>query len=245
MANGNIEQERHDFYVYVIFRPNGIPCYVGKGTGKRWSKSPLWRNNSHLRRIWETAGRDLPIAIVRENISEHDAFETEIAFIAAIGRSDKQEGPLVNFTDGGCGPLGHKISIETIRRISAKNRGRKRTPETCAKISAAKIGVPRPDLRGKPIPEEIRQKISEAQKGKPRPKASPETRLKMSLARRGVKRGPPSEETRQKISKSNRGKRLGIPKSEETKARMRKPKSEAWRLAIAHAIRRRFGKDLT
>jgi len=52
-----------------------------------------------------------------------------------------------------------------------------------------------------------------------------------------------SEETKLKLSKLNKGKILG-PKSEETKAKMRKPKSEAHRKAISEGRKgKRFKKD--
>jgi group I intron endonuclease len=87
--------------------------------------------------------------------------------------------------------------------------GRKRSPETCAKIGASH--------RGQIITDEQRQKISAALIGKP---LSEETRRKMSASRNG-KNHPlfgksPSEETRRKISKSLTGYRH----SEDTKKKL-------------------------
>jgi hypothetical protein len=99
-----------DFYVYVIFRPSGVPCYVGKGRGRRWLKPR--KHNPHLTAILKAAGGDLPRVRVRQSLTEAQAFETEIAFIKAIGR-EVHGGPLVNMTDGGDGPAGHRHTEET------------------------------------------------------------------------------------------------------------------------------------
>ncbi len=87
------------FYVYVLFRPNGTPCYVGKGKDDRWLRMRR-RHNKHLSGIIKAAGGEIPSVKVRDGLSEHEAFDIEIALIAAIGR-EANGGPLVNLTDGG------------------------------------------------------------------------------------------------------------------------------------------------
>ena len=63
-----------------------------------------------------------------------------------------------------------RLTMETIEKIAKSHRGRKRSPETCAKISAAKVGKPnwakgKPSkLRGRVLSEETRLKMSEAKK---------------------------------------------------------------------------------
>ncbi len=121
-----IEPMLNCFYVYVAFRPwDGSPCYVGKGKGRRWQKfSPAdRRNNRHLLRIVAKArrlGLDFPVIKVRENLTEDEAFQTERAFIAAIGRG--KNGPLVNLTDGGDGPVGQKMSAKARKLIGKKSK---------------------------------------------------------------------------------------------------------------------------
>jgi hypothetical protein len=73
--------------------------------------------------------------------------------------------------------------------------GRKQTPETRAKISAAKKGRKRPDMLG--------NKYGTALKGRKRPPFSAETRAKMSAWQTGLKRPPRSPETRAKIGAAN------------------------------------------
>jgi len=118
MAEDSVAQERRDFYVYVLFRPNGIPCYVGKGSGQRWRRRDRHKRNPHLGHIIRLAGADLPAVIVRDGLAEHEAFDTEQAFIAAIGR--EPSGPLVNLSDGGEGPSGAVKDAEWRRNRSEK-----------------------------------------------------------------------------------------------------------------------------
>lgn len=111
--------QNRNFYVYVLFRPwDGSPCYVGKGKGNRWRNFSFGaRTNRWLRNIIakaERLGMDIPSVKVRENLIETEAFATERAFIAAIGRG--KYGPLVNLTDGGDGPAGFKHKPETVVR---------------------------------------------------------------------------------------------------------------------------------
>lgn len=226
MVDGTVAEGRRDFYVYVIFRPNGIPCYVGKGRGERWKRPPRHRNNRHLARI--ASGGDLPVVVIREGLAEPAAFEIEKTFIAAIGREAKG-GPLVNATDGGEGPAGFIFPRDVIERRSEKNRGRKHTQENKDRISAAKLGMSRPDLKGKAqTPDLIERRIA-PQRGKKRKPLSEATRAKMSLIRRGRKVGPYSPSriaaAAAGVSRALKGK----PKTEAHKAAMRKPKSQAHR----------------
>src|SRR5260221_12283744 len=106
--------ETDDFYVYVIFRLNGIPCYVGKGRGDRWlvHEKRKIKDNKHFDNIIKQAkkaGKELPKIKLRENLFESEAFDLEKIFIKAIGR-EIHGGPLVNLTDGGDGPAGQVIS---------------------------------------------------------------------------------------------------------------------------------------
>jgi hypothetical protein len=122
------------FYVYVIFRPDGRPCYVGKGQGGRWEVHFRNARNKHLSNIVAKAGGDLPVVKVRENLTEAEAFKTEVAWIAALGRK-KDGGPLVNATDGGDGVSGHVHSLGTRARISEAAKAQWESPEARARLS--------------------------------------------------------------------------------------------------------------
>ena len=204
MADGKI-----DFYVYIYFRPDGAPCYVGKGRGKRWGVHLRECTNRHLWAIIQQAGGDLPRVKVRQGLTNDQAAEIEIAFIAAIGR-EKHGGPLVNLTDGGDGMKGCNEPKSPAHRaaIGAAHKGKKRSPEHCAAISKAVTG----------------RKCSES-----------DCKAK-SIRQTGVKRGPPSEETKRKIGLGNTGKKAtDATKALMSAASKNKPKALAHRLAIGAA----------
>lgn len=163
--------ELSDFYVYVIYRPNMEPCYVGKGRGRRMNHHLRFTHNKHLRSIFAQAGGKLPIFKVLDNASEELAFAFERNLIALIGREDQGRGPLVNFTDGGEGCYGHIKTPETriklsrslkgihrtsewLENMSKSRKGKKRSPESCAKQSATMTGMKRgpSPLRNRPAP---------------------------------------------------------------------------------------------
>lgn len=155
-------QPKNDYYVYVIFRPNGIPCYVGKGRGRRAEHHALFSHNRHLKSIYNKAGGSLPLAKVREGLTDAEACETERAFIAAIGRKDLGKGPLVNFCDGGEGVSGHIKTAETRAKLSKSLKGNiVRTEEWKAKQRKSQTGLPRSD--------EVRAKMSAAHTGSKKP----------------------------------------------------------------------------
>lgn len=73
MAESTVARDERRFYVYVVFRPNGEPCYIGKGTGPRWRLHPKHRNNPHLKRIANLApDRRLPTVVIRSELTEDE-----------------------------------------------------------------------------------------------------------------------------------------------------------------------------
>ena len=131
------------FYVYLMSRLDGRPCYVGKGKGERWRHHGKCGRNRHLISIIKQAraqGQELPRVKVLEGITEEHAFRVEKALIAFFGREDLGTGLLVNLTDGGDGTSGYRPSAELIERQAATRRGRPQSPESNAKRSAALRG---------------------------------------------------------------------------------------------------------
>ncbi len=112
-------------YVYVLFRPwNGEPCYVGKGCNERahvHNKKGADHPNAHLAAIYRRSVGPLPVVVLRSGLSESEAFSTEVALIAAIGRAPR--GPLTNLTDGGEGPCGAVQSQACCEKKGAALRG--------------------------------------------------------------------------------------------------------------------------
>ncbi len=113
-------------YVYVVFDRNGIPRYVGKGKGDRYKLHNMgWSHNKILAGMIRKAGAEFPVVIIRENLSEEEAFKIEIALIKAIGRIENG-GPLVNLTDGGEGVSNPSSATRAL--ISTKVRARQSDP---------------------------------------------------------------------------------------------------------------------
>lgn len=153
-----------DFYVYIYFDPRKFgsysydldmsfiyePFYVGKGT--------KFRLNSHLNKvkggsnnifnkfnsakIKKIINEDIEpfIFVYRDKLSEKEAFFLESELIKKIGRKDLKKGPLTNFTNGGEGSSGRKLSEETKEKIRQKAIGRKHSEESKKKMSEKRKG---------------------------------------------------------------------------------------------------------
>ena len=135
------------FYVYLLFRRDGTPCYGGKGKRDRWKRHEgrTRHANLNLQRIIDAAraeGKELPKIKLACHLDEDAAFEIERLFIAAIGRK-ANGGPLVNLTDGGDGPTGYKPSRELIERQVAARKGWHQTDEHKAHMKALMTGRPK------------------------------------------------------------------------------------------------------
>lgn len=171
------------FYVYLLSRPDGTPCYVGKGNGARWTKHERrGTHNPHLAHIIRNAGGSLPKQKVHDGLTEGEAFQKERELIAEIGR-EANGGPLVNLTDGGEGTSGFKMPPEIVERVASVNRGNKysvgkrASPESRLKRRLAKIG--------RTLTEEHRAKIAASNTGRA---PSPEACEKIRLSKLGKKR---------------------------------------------------------
>lgn len=120
------------YYVYVILNPlkSGEyvfnkykfmhePFYVGKGKGSRLIETLNENKNkfkvSVIKKIRKN-GLKPNIIIIKDNITEKEAFNLERELISLIGRRDVGSGLLTNFTDGGEGTSGIIQSKETIEK---------------------------------------------------------------------------------------------------------------------------------
>lgn len=220
------------FYVYVLFRLNGIPFYVDLGKRGRWlqHEQSAKRNRSHKDRIVlgiQRLGRDVPKVKIAESLTREQAIVIERAFIAAIGR--QPNGPLVNLTAGGDGLL--DCAESTRAKMSENSRRRLQTPEGRAKRVAAQIRLWQdPEYRARmtaahshprgPHSEEHRRRIGESHKGKV---ISAETRAKLSAAQLGK---PGRQRKREEIARAAETRRRngivvkGHPSSPETNAKI-------------------------
>lgn len=165
----------NDFYVYALFRPwDGSPFYIGKGRGRRWlhHERRSYRPNRMIDAIVRKAARlglDIPKVKIRSGLTEPEAFEIEIALIAAIGRKDRG-GPLVNMTNGGEGPTGPKTEAHR-RNISIALKGHAPHLPSLEKIRLSNIG--------RPLTAEHREKLRQAKVGRA---LTPEHRAKIAAS---------------------------------------------------------------
>ena len=152
--------EHRDFYIYVLFREDGSPFYIGKGRNRRWDMHEWYarRGNNGRRfaiiRRMIAQGIEVPKAKLHEGLTAAEASGYKVALIAAIGRYP--HGPLANLSAGG---EGYSDPPDEVRaRKAAAMRGQTRSPETCARIGDAH--------RGKVIRQETRAKLRAANLGK-------------------------------------------------------------------------------
>jgi hypothetical protein len=179
-----------DCYVYVIFDGDGVPRYVGKGTGKR---SEQHRKPGHynfqMRRLYRQCD-DPPVVKVREGLTHAEAYVTEMALIAAIGRG--KDGPLFNFTDGGDGANGYVQSSKTrqLHRKALKGKPKseahraalKKAWENSARRAALKLRV---KLQHANMSEKTRAARSAKLRGAWTEEKRAELGAKISASRRG------------------------------------------------------------
>jgi hypothetical protein len=202
MANPN------RFYTYAYLREDRTPYYIGKGT-----KNRAYKKSS---RIFLPPPKDR-IILLKQNLTEEEAFNHEIYMIAVFGRKDLGTGILHNRTDGGQGSS--NLNTKSKKKIIDAHKGKTLSEEHKLKLSKANKGKPLAEetkkkmsevRRGKTHSEETKKKISESNKGKI---ISEETKQKWSEQRKGR---IISKEHRLKISKALKGKNL----KEETKRKM-------------------------
>jgi len=181
------------YYTYAFLREDRTPYYIGKGKGNR----AYGRRYKGIKPPKDKSR----IIVLKQNLTEEEAFKHEIYMIAVFGRIDLGTGILLNKTNGGEGSSGLVHNEESKRKMSEAAKGKNHLDKTKRKISEAKKGRSRP-----PFSEEHKRKMSEAHKN-----MSEETKRKMSEAHKNM-----SEETKRKISEVRKGK----PLSEETKRKM-------------------------
>lgn len=109
-------------YVYIVYRPEGYPLYVGKGSGARLERHDRRaKSNCHYANVLKKSGEFLPTTVVACNLKEDEAYLLEESLTRFFG-IESEGGTLVNCGHGGRGgPLGIKKSKEwkAIRRQRA------------------------------------------------------------------------------------------------------------------------------
>lgn len=212
--------------IYKIKNMINGKVYVGQSVDieQRWRQHTQYcnndnRNSSHLYKSMKKYGIDnFEFSIICE-VPESSLDQYEISYIKYYETTNSNKG--YNKTHGGANG---RLSEETKKKISAANKGKKRTEEEKQKMSniqknrspeiAKRAGL---KLRGRQSPnkgvphtEEAKQKIKIARS---KQIITEEHKQNMSKAQKGRKH---SEETKKKIGCSNKGKVV----SNETKLKM-------------------------
>jgi len=224
------------FYTYAYLRVDRTPYYIGKGQGKR----AFTKRKNEIQKPKDRSR----IILLKQNLTEEEAFKHEEYLINIFGRIDLGTGILRNKTNGGEGNSGKIVSEETRKKLSIAAKNQIRTKEYCKKISLIKTGFKHSEEskrkisekhKGRVVSEETKKKLSEISKNK-----NEEWKRKIRESRSGYKH---SEETKKKISEKNKGYRhteeAKIKISEKNKG---KPVSEEVKEKIREANRRKVGR---
>ena len=184
------ENENREFYVYLHIRlDNMTPFYVGKG--KRDRAYDLDRSDFHNSVRDEY---DCKVVIIKDKLTESQAFRLEKRmieyYVLTLGYGIPIKGYdnydhdlpyLTNFTWGGEGTSGIKLSEETKLKMSESHKGKQFSEEHKQNLREANKGKNKGKMVGEKNPmfgknayankteeemEEIRKKKSESMKGK-------------------------------------------------------------------------------
>jgi hypothetical protein len=177
------------YYVYSYLREDLSPYYIGKGT-----KGRAYASANHRIKAPKNKER---IYIIKDNLTEKEAYDLEKLYILIFGRVDLETGILRNLSDGGEGPTGYKTKPEQRRKIALSRMGEKHplygispSKETREKqrqaLQGRFVGEKNP-MYNQTHTEENRKKISDRHKGVPK---TEEHKIKMSIAAKGKKKSP-------------------------------------------------------
>ena len=141
------------YTVYMHVAPNG-KRYIGitgQKPARRWDNGRGYARNVLFNRAIQKYGWDnIDHVILRENMTEAEAKQAEIEYIAAYKSNDKRFG--YNLSYGGEGTNGVPAWNKGMRGVMvAWNKGKKTPPDVRTKLSAAH--------KGKRLTEEHKKKI--------------------------------------------------------------------------------------
>lgn len=211
-------------YVYAIMWTDLNLAYLGVRYGKDCHPDDLWKtyftSSEFVRETRLLHGEPDHIEIIETFLTLEEATYCELEIISTF---ELHRNPA--FLNRACGRATCVEKSPAVRaKISAKLKGRKRSPEECEAISKAKKG-----RKGRRHSDETKLKMRLAKLGK---KNSPEHCANMGKALAGKKRGPLSAEAKAKISAAKKGRKIPAEVVERvSKALKGKPWSAARRAA--------------
>lgn len=223
--------------VYQILNTVNGKCYVGssKSIEVRWSqhRSMLAKGTHHNQKLRNSVGKHGLEAFafsVLEECAQELNMDRELHWITTLNSVatgyNTRWRPDSN--------LGIKHSAQSRKNMGDSRRGKKFSPEHCAKMSEVMKGrdtskmvkISADNRRGKPLPEVTRAKVSAALTGKPK---SPEHVAKVAAAHLGATR---SAETRAKISAVQKGRKI-TPAQLAARKQAPKPSKESIEKRVA------------
>jgi hypothetical protein len=181
------------YYTYAYLREDRTPYYIGKGKGDR---------------IYSTCRRNKPpkdksrIILLKQNLTEEEAFKYERYMIAVFGRKDNGTGILRNLTNGGEGASNQGTPEQ--RSDRARKGQASRTPEQRSEV-ARKLAEGRASM----TPEQRRES---AKKG--HASMTPEQRSERSKKARSVQLSKSTSEQRSEIARKSNASRTPEQRSE-------------------------------
>ena len=161
-------------YLFDEYKFDFEPIYIGKGKGDRPKRHYILHKNSNTRFYSKIksiikSGYKSEFILLKENLSEKEAFECEKYFIKLIGRIENG-GTLTNLSDGGEGQSGFKFSDESKEKMSKSKSGEKNpmfgkpcSDDRKLKISLANSGRTSKN-KGKLLSEKTKKKMSDKSK---------------------------------------------------------------------------------
>jgi hypothetical protein len=180
-------------------KDNNEVFYIGIGNGIKRAFDIKNRKNKHWKNVVNKYGHI--VEIIEDNLSWDEACELEKYWIKFYGRSDLNEGTLVNMTDGGEGQS--NPSEETRQKLKYQ-----KTEDQKQKLRSYQIGVKQSEEtikkridRGFHKTEEYRKKMSESLSGDKNPNKKEENKKKLRKPKK-----PRTKEHSQKISEAKKGK---------------------------------------
>ena len=181
-----------NYFVYALIDPrNNLPFYIGKGQIKDTCGRYYRRIIEHQKNLDQSNPlkrsvaskvlkkfKKIPYKIIKDKITEKEAFNLEIFLIKKYGRRDNRTGILTNLTDGGEGCSGYKATPEQKNKISIRLKeyykhnenpfsDKQHTKESRKKMSESQkkyLENNSPKFLGKKHTEESRKKMSDTAK---------------------------------------------------------------------------------